>query len=208
MTTPLPKEYVPISSVLSILDRGIVSGAGSNSISDYTKRWTPGIFKNKLLMVGGRICSVIDNSNDSIVVQDTISVGAGSEYIVLNAEHVRKTTQVILVIPNLPAGVTTALANCSILSISDVARTLALTVAATYNAAATRGLRVHVRSSFDSVAWDTEDWDVWVAGFTAGATIRQTENYDTDPIFLRVLIENLDPAQAITDISVISSLGA
>ncbi len=119
-----------------------------------------------------------------------------------------KATTQIITLANLAASATSTIANCVSVDMRHGPLTLALTVRATYNAAAVLGLRVHVRTSPDNVNWDTEDWDVWTAGFTAGATIRETEHYDTCPMYLKVLIENLDAGQAITNLAVISSLGA
>lgn len=50
--------------------------------------------------------------------------------------------------------------------------------------------------------YDTEDWDVWDAVFPAGRILQQTEHYDTSPAYLKVLIENLDAGQTITDVIV------
>lgn len=55
--------------------------------------------------------------------------------------------------------------------------------------------------------YDTEDWDAWSAAFTAGASIRQTKHYDVSPAYVKVLVENLDAAQAVTDVRVISTVG-
>lgn len=119
-----------------------------------------------------------------------------------------KTATTALDEATIAAGATTVIGDCADIDLSGGPPTLAITVEATYNAAATLGIRVHVRSSYDGASWDTEDFDVWDAGFTAGATIRETRHYDTDPMMLRVLIENLDGAQAVTDVRVISTAGA
>lgn len=51
--------------------------------------------------------------------------------------------------------------------------------------------------------YDTEDFDTWEPGFAAGTFIRQTKVYEPDPIWFKVLIENLDPVNAVTDVSVL-----
>jgi hypothetical protein len=119
-----------------------------------------------------------------------------------------KTATTVLDEASIAAGATTAIGDCDDIDLSGGASALALTVEATYNGAATQGIKVHVRTSYDGTNWDTEDWDSWNARFTAGDSIRQTKNYDTDPMYLRVLIENLDPAQAVTGVKVISAVGA
>lgn len=105
----------------------------------------------------------------------------------------------------IAAAATTVLADCTAVDLSGTPLTLALTVEATYDALATAGIKVHVRSSYDGVVFDTQDWDSWTVAFTAGSSIRETRNYDTDPMYLKVLIENLDPAQAVTDVLVIAT---
>ncbi len=56
--------------------------------------------------------------------------------------------------------------------------------------------------------YDATDWDTWTPAFAANTVLRQTKHYDTDPMFVKVLVENLDPAVAVTDIRVISTRGA
>lgn len=106
----------------------------------------------------------------------------------------------------LAASATSALTDCPSLYLGAVNQ-LAFTVECTYDGAATAGIRVHVRTSKDNVNWDTEDWDTWTPTFTVGETIRQTKHYDTAPAFIKVLIENLDGAKAVTDIEVTAAVG-
>ncbi|GAJ17771.1 unnamed protein product, partial [marine sediment metagenome] len=39
------------------------------------------------------------------------------------------------------------------------------------------------------------------------SSIRQTEHYDVDPVYLKVLVENLDEAKAVTDVKIIMAVG-
>jgi hypothetical protein len=139
-------------------------------------------------------------------------LGGGSDISAANplpidANPGAKTASVALNLANLAAGATTALGDCSTIDLSHGPETLAITVEATYDVAANQGIRVHVRTSYDGTNYDTEDWDTWNAGFAAGAALRQTEIYDTDPYAIKVLIENLDPAQAATNVRVIATVG-
>ena len=192
-----------------------------------------------------------------------------------------KTVLTILDEAVIDALTTTALADCTPVDLTRGPITLALTVKARYDAAATQGIRVHVRTSptnsatgthtglvhltimTDAVAhfianelvgltilnvtdgssgvviantettvtvaalaggtlnrwmtgdaytitgadYDTIDWDVWNPTFAAGAVLRQTEDYDTSPMYTKVLVENLDPARTVTDILVIAEVG-
>jgi hypothetical protein len=81
-------------------------------------------------------------------------------------------------------------------------------VAAVYDAAAVLGVRIHVFSSIDGVVWDTVDYDTWDAPFTAGAAIVKSQPYDTLPAYIRVQVENRDPARPVTLVSVTVTSGA
>ncbi|KKM84643.1 hypothetical protein LCGC14_1297160 [marine sediment metagenome] len=61
--------------------------------------------------------------------------------------------------------------------------------------------------SVDGADYDTADWDVWDAAFVADAVLRQTHHYDTGPMYVKVLVENLDAGVAVTDVEVIASVG-
>ena len=54
--------------------------------------------------------------------------------------------------------------------------------------------------------YDTEDWDVWNPAFAVGGVLRETNHYDTGPMYVKVLVENLD-AVAVTDVEVIATVG-
>ena len=56
--------------------------------------------------------------------------------------------------------------------------------------------------SIPGADYDTEDWDTWDAAFPANRILQQTEHYDPSPAYVKVLIENLDVAQTITDVTV------
>jgi len=62
--------------------------------------------------------------------------------------------------------------------------------------------------SIDGADYDSEDWDAWTPAFVAAAVLRQTKHYDTAPMYVKVLIENLDAFQTVTDVEVISTTGA
>lgn len=117
-----------------------------------------------------------------------------------------KTATTVLDEASIALSTTTVLGDCAAIDLSGGPNTLAITVEATYNAAATLGIKIHVRTSADDTDYDTEDWDSWTPGFGAGTSIRQTKHYDTSPMYVKVLVENLDPAQAVTDVKVIATV--
>lgn len=120
-----------------------------------------------------------------------------------------KVTTLNLDVANLAAATTTALGDCDAIDLHAGPRTLHLTVWMDFNALAVAGARIHVLTSVDDVAldYDTVDWDTWDVEFTAGATVQQSKNYDVCPAFVKVLVENLDVAQAITNIYVLATVG-
>ena len=61
--------------------------------------------------------------------------------------------------------------------------------------------------SIDGADYDTEDWDVWNPTFAADGVLRETNHYDTSPMYVKVLVENLDAGQAVTDVEVIATVG-
>ena len=115
-----------------------------------------------------------------------------------------KAATTILDKASIAASATTVLADCTAVDLSEGPATLALTIEATYDAAATQGIKIHVRATYDGTNYDTEDWDSFTPSFTAGSTIRQTEHYATSPYAIKVLVENLDTAKAVTDVKVIA----
>ena len=56
--------------------------------------------------------------------------------------------------------------------------------------------------------YDTDDWYSWTLAFAAGAVLRETKYYDVSPMYVKVLVENLDGGQTVTDVEVISAIGA
>jgi len=108
----------------------------------------------------------------------------------------------------LVAGDTSSLTDCRPLKLNEGAG-LALAVACTYDAAATAGLRIHVRSSHDNANYDDADLYQFDNEFAIGATRRKTVELDQRVRFIKVLVENLDGVAGhdITDLTVTAILG-
>lgn len=62
--------------------------------------------------------------------------------------------------------------------------------------------------TIEGADYDTDDWDTWNPGFAANTSIIQTKTYDACPMYVKVLIENQDAAQALFDTEVIVTVGA
>lgn len=119
-----------------------------------------------------------------------------------------KTVTEVLDEATIALGTTTGLGDCLNVDLSGGANSLALTLELTFNGAATLGAIMHVRASTNGADYDTEDLFTIAPDFTAGATIRKTVLVDPDMYGLKVLVENLDPAQTITNVVVIATVGA
>jgi len=192
-----------------------------------------------------------------------------------------KTATEILNEAAIAAATTTVLNDCAAVDMSAGVSTLALTVRAVYNAAATLGIRLHILTSPTNDAagthtagasatiltdanahwvanrlvgltvnnvtdgssgvitantnntatvlalaggtanawalndvysipggdYDIEPWDIWVPAFAAGTILVQTNVYEVDPAYLKVLVENQDPAQTCTIVEIIATVG-
>lgn len=55
--------------------------------------------------------------------------------------------------------------------------------------------------------YDTVDWDTWNPTFVANTRIMQTEVYDVDPAYVKVLVENLDAGVAVTIVEIVATIG-
>jgi len=102
---------------------------------------------------------------------------------------------------SLGAGSSTAIGDCRPIDLQN-ALSLSVTAECTYDADATDGLRIHLRTSPDGDDWDTADLDSFDNEFTAGETERRTVQVGTDSRFLRVVCENLDGSVALSDLKV------
>lgn len=145
------------------------------------------------------------------ILQTVFGSGAnisGANPLPVDTSPGAKTVTTVLTDAVLAAATTTVIGDCANIDISAGAGSLALTIGCTFNAAATQGISVHFRSSYDGVNWDTIDYYTWIPTFTAGAAIIATIGMETDVYYLRALIENLDAAQTLTLITLNSTLGA
>jgi hypothetical protein len=204
----------------NVEDVGLATGGTETTLNDTTKYWSTGTW------AGGIVFLAINNqlyiapitaNTDQQLTFATLPVGvkpiAGTPYaikmigvtaaqlVALVTPFLTKTAARILNLTTLAPLATSALIDCTPISLVFGESSLALTVSCTFNIAALQGLRVHVRTSYDGTLWDTQDWDTWNPAFVAGGTIRATKVYDVSPAYVRVLIENLDGAQPVTAIA-------
>jgi len=82
-----------------------------------------------------------------------------------------------------------------------------LTAECAYTKKARRPIRVHIRASYDGVNYDTADLTSFYNDFKPGETARRTSELDTKVRFIKVLVENLDESEGVSDVRVIATLG-
>ena len=114
----------------------------------------------------------------------------------------------ILNLATLPAGATTSLSSedSPAVALGHVTRA-ALTVECTYGERPKLGIRLHVRSSPDGLKYDTADLRTFDLGFQPRQTCRKTFELDTNVRFIKVLVENLDPSESVSDVKLTATLG-
>ena len=112
----------------------------------------------------------------------------------------------VLNIESLEAGKTTALADSPPISLAN-ASSLALTAECDYSGNAREPIRVHIRSSFDGLNYDTVDLYTFANAIEPGKTARKTVELEPKVQFIKVLVENPDPAQSVSDVKITATLG-
>ena len=112
----------------------------------------------------------------------------------------------ILNLNSLKAGTTTSLENCPPISLEHISE-LAITVECTYHVKAKKGLRIHLRASYDGIHYDTENLYTFDNDFKPGQTIGKTVELSPKVMFIKIFLENLDKAKDITNVKVTATLG-
>jgi hypothetical protein len=221
---PQPTPF-PAPLIMPVDDGGVSTNGTENSLTDTTKYWATNslngsvvwLIIDKQLYRSTIVSNTLQEFNFSPSLPRGIMPDRGTPYFIKQSLtsgqlsalidlFLTKAATKILDIPSLAALATTTLADCQAINMMVAKTGLAMTVACTFDGAATAGIRVHVQSSYDGTNFDTQDFDSWIPNFTAGATIQATKVYDASTGYLKVLIENMDGAQAATNISVQSLL--
>ena len=84
---------------------------------------------------------------------------------------------------------------------------LSLTTGCTYSSSAKKGVKISIFSSYDRINYDTEPLETRILAFEAGATKRETFQVDTGTVsFLRVIVENLDSEQAVSNVKIVATI--
>lgn len=109
-------------------------------------------------------------------------------------------------IETLGPGKTVALDSTAAVNLSNITR-LALTAECSYSQNAAKGLRLHVRSSYDGINYETTDLYTLDNDFEPGRLARKAFQLDVSVKYIKVVPENLDPANKITNLKIIATLG-
>lgn len=83
---------------------------------------------------------------------------------------------------------------------------VALTAECTYDKEAQRSLRLRIRSSYDGINFDTVDLYSFDCDLKKGETTRKTFEPDTKVRFIKIIAENSDNAQPVSNVKIIASL--
>jgi hypothetical protein len=106
---------------------------------------------------------------------------------------------------SLPAHAATNLSECPPVSLNGASH-VELVVEGAYGVQAKAGMRVHIRSSIDGMAYDTADLLTFENDFRAGALSRKTVTLQPPAPFIRAFIENLDAAESLSQIKLTAVL--
>lgn len=83
---------------------------------------------------------------------------------------------------------------------------LVLTAECEYSKNAKSGIRLHVISSYDGIHYETTDLYTLDNDFTAGRICRKTFILNAPVKFIKVIVENLDKSQSVTNVNVVATL--
>jgi len=84
------------------------------------------------------------------------------------------------------------------ITVPDKRAAITIILRATYNAAATAGVRLEVYYSPDGTNWDTDTDERYDHPFRAGETVQKTYVLASVPSYVRIRIVNLDGTYAVT----------
>lgn len=89
----------------------------------------------------------------------------------------------------------------------DAVSRVALTVECTHSKKATSGIRIRVRSSYDGMHYDSTDLYRFDELARPGRSWQKTFELDTGVRFIKVLVENADAAEAVSNVKLTATLG-
>ena len=139
------------------------------------------------------------DENDRWIVEDLATQ-------VLSTSPTFRLAMPIVRLDSLAGGATTKPGQCGPVGMQNV-DSCALTAECVFGSQAKAGLRLHVRSSYDGLSWDSRDVNTVEIKAEAGKAVRETVELSPKGKFIKVLCENLDDGAAISDLKVTATLG-
>lgn len=106
----------------------------------------------------------------------------------------------------LEADETTKLSDVPPICLGNITQ-LSLTVACVYGQKARKPIRIHVRSSYDGLNYDTTDLYTLYNVLQPGQLARKTFQLDSKTRFMKVMVENLDDSESVSDVQITAILG-
>ena len=111
-----------------------------------------------------------------------------------------------LYLETLAAATTTALESAVPICLSNITQ-LSLTAECVYGEKAKKPIRVHVRASYDGLQFDTVDLYTLDNGLRAGQLARRTFKLESNVRFIKVMVENPNENEGVTEVKIIATLG-
>jgi hypothetical protein len=84
---------------------------------------------------------------------------------------------------------------------------LSLTAECKYSKKAKKPIRIHVRASYDGLKYDTTDLYTLDNDLQPGQLSRKTFQLDSKVRFTKVMVENLDESESVSEVKIIATLG-
>ena len=81
-----------------------------------------------------------------------------------------------------------------------------MTIGCRYNPQATKGLRIHVRSSRDGTNYEKVAVQMFNHELHAGQKVLRTFDLDGRAPYVKILVENPDPTQSAAEVSVTAKI--
>ena len=106
----------------------------------------------------------------------------------------------------LAGGATTKLDDAPPLCLDNITR-LSLTAECEYGKKAGKPIRVHVRSSYDGVNYDTTDLYTLDNDLQPGQVARKTFELDSKVRFAKVIVENMDETESVSNVRITANMG-
>lgn len=113
----------------------------------------------------------------------------------------------VLEIKSLALGKTIPLSDSPPLNLGNITKA-SITVKCTYSEKAKKSIRIHVKSSPDNLNYDSVDLYMHDCDFEAGMTMQETFELKANVQFIKILVENMDNSESVSDIKITATLGA